>query len=100
MKRTISEIRNEIKARLIEDLRRDVARLPPDTEFHLIGSFATENEWDGLSDVDIVCISAGRDFNSTHFPSVDRPKDVLNFTPESLAKNAAFSQAVSQGARL
>lgn len=100
MKRTISEIRNEIKARLIEGLRSDVARLPQDAEFHLIGSFATENEWDGLSDVDIVCVSKGRDFNSTHFPSVDRPKDVLNFTPESLAKNAAFSKAVSQGSRL
>ena len=100
MKKTIPEIRNEIKTRLIESLRRDVARLPKDTEFHLIGSFATENGWDGLSDVDIVCISEGRDFNSTHFPSVDRTKDVLNFTPESLAKNPSFRKAVLHGARL
>lgn len=100
MNKTIPEVRNEIKARLIEGLRRDVARLPKDTEFHLIGSFATEDEWDGLSDVDIVCISEGRDFNGTHFPSVARTKDVLNFTPESLAKNPAFSKAVLQGARL
>lgn len=100
MKKTISEIRDEIKARLLENLRRDVARLPKDTEFHLIGSFATEDGWDGLSDVDIVCISDGRNFDSSHFPSVDRAKDVLNFTPESLSKNRDFSKAVLQGARL
>jgi len=100
MNRTIPEIRNEIKTRLIEGLRRDIARLPGDAEFHLIGSFATDDEWDGLSDVDIVCSSEGMDFNSTHFPSVDRAKDVLNFTPESLAKNPAFSEAVLQGAKL
>jgi|GEM_PF-5349830 hypothetical protein len=35
MTRTIFEMPNEIKARLIESLKRDVARLPQDAEFHL-----------------------------------------------------------------
>jgi len=100
MKKTITEVRQEIKARLIEGLRRDVARLPKDAEFHLVGSFATEDEWDGLSDVDIVCVSELGDFNSAHFPSVDRAKDVLNFTPESLTENRVFSAAVARGAKL
>lgn len=94
--------RNEIISLLEEDVRR--LRLDdPDLKFWLIGSYAVGN-WDSYSDIDIVCVSKNKYYESDFNTSNQYPMDVFSLTeaefkPKIDGSNI-FKQAINQGISL
>ena len=102
----IFALREKKRSEIISLLRDDVQRLradDPDLKFWLIGSYAVGN-WDSNSDIDIVCVSKMKYYETNFNVSNQYPMDVFSLTETEFRRridgSALFKQAINNGISL
>jgi len=102
----IFALRERKRSEVISLLRDDVKRLrvdDPDLKFWLIGSYAVGN-WDSYSDVDVVCVSKNKYYETNFNVSNQYPMDVFSLTDTEFKHridgSGLFKQAINKGISL
>ena len=99
----IFALRERKRSEVISLLRDDVERLrvdDPDLKLWLIGSYAVGN-WDSYSDIDVVCVSKNKYYETNFNASDQYPMDVFSLTDAEFKRridgSGLFKQAINKG---
>lgn len=102
----IFALRERKRSEVISLLRDDVQRLradDPDLKFWLIGSYAVGN-WDSYSDIDVVCVSKNKYYETNFNVSNQYPMDVFSLSDAEFRHridgSGLFKQAINNGISL
>lgn len=102
----IFALRERKRSEVISLLRDDVQRLranDPDLKFWLIGSYAVGN-WDSYSDIDVVCVSKNKYYETNFNTSDQYPMDVFSLTDTEFNRringSGLFKEAIDKGISL